>query len=107
MDIDCRSFVVDLKNKTCQCHEFQLDQFIYAHIAAAYGLHGLSVYNYVTMYYKKEEWMATYASVMHPIGTHQVGLSQNKLKITLSSPQLCLDPLIGQNRARFHQQVSS
>ena len=69
MDKDCRSFVVDLENKTCQCHGFQLNQFICAYRVVACGVCGLSIYNYISRYYKKEEWVATYAGVVHPIGT--------------------------------------
>ena len=69
MDKDCSSFVVDFENKTCQYREFQLNQFICAHEVAACGMHNLSIYNYISRYYKKEEWVATYANMMHPIGT--------------------------------------
>lgn len=69
MDTTCRIFVVDLDKKTCQCREFQLNQFICAHGVAACGTRGLSVYNFIDKFYMKEEWRAAYSGVVHAIGS--------------------------------------
>ena len=69
VDLDSRIFVVNLQDRTCHCRQFQVDQFVCAHAVAACRQRGLSVYDYVSPYYKKEKYEATYAGVVHPIGT--------------------------------------
>lgn len=68
-DLDSRLFVVNLEEKTCYCRQFQVDQFVCPHAVAACRERGLSVYDYVSPYYFKEKLKATYAGVVHPIGT--------------------------------------
>lgn len=69
VDLDSRVFVVNLEHRTCYCRQFQLDQFVCPHAVAACRERGLSVYDYVSPYYFKEKLQATYAGVVHPIGT--------------------------------------
>ncbi|VFQ78817.1 unnamed protein product [Cuscuta campestris] len=64
-----RSFVVNLRDKTCTCDNFQLDQFICVHaVAAVASRPGLSCYNFISPYYKRESLLATYSGIVHPLG---------------------------------------
>ncbi|VFQ69776.1 unnamed protein product [Cuscuta campestris] len=68
-DNDSRSFIVNLKEKTCTCCEFQLNKFVYVHAVAAIGKRpGLSCYEFISTFYKLEALVCTYAGIDHPIG---------------------------------------
>ncbi|VFQ67114.1 unnamed protein product [Cuscuta campestris] len=69
IDFHSRSYVVNLKDKTCTCCEFQLDQFVCVHAVAAIGRRpGLSCYDFISPFYKIEALVCTYAGIIHPIG---------------------------------------
>ncbi|CAH9114478.1 unnamed protein product [Cuscuta europaea] len=49
-----RSYVVNLKERTCTCREFQLDGFLCVHsVAAIRSRPGLSCYDYISEFYKQ------------------------------------------------------
>ncbi|RAL42495.1 hypothetical protein DM860_011113 [Cuscuta australis] len=57
-----RTFVVNLRDKSCTCGDFQLDHFVCVHAVAAIGSRpGLSCYNFISPYYKREALVATYS----------------------------------------------
>ena len=62
-------YIIDLLNKTCQCRELQLNQFICVYGVAAYVQRGYSVYNYNSKYYNAETLRRTYAVVVHAFGS--------------------------------------
>ena len=70
MDRERRTFVVDLLNKTCQCCEFHLNQFIYAHGVTTCAKRSYFVYNYISKYYTTETLLRIYVVVVHAISSH-------------------------------------
>lgn len=88
VDKDNTKFVVDLEAKTCQCRKFQLEQFVCAHAVAACGLRGLSVYGYVSRYYKKDELEATYVGIVHRISSPSNLATPDEIKKRVVKPPL-------------------
>ncbi|KAH6778353.1 hypothetical protein C2S52_006118 [Perilla frutescens var. hirtella] len=61
-----RTFLVDLRRRSCQCRMFELDLMPCAHAAAAIMQNGESIHDYIYLYYKTDAWRETYAgSVNH------------------------------------------
>ncbi|CAH9114538.1 unnamed protein product, partial [Cuscuta europaea] len=68
VDSRCKSFVVNLNSRSCTCGHFQLDQFVCVHAVAAIGIRPhLSCYTYISPYYTRDAWLATWSGIMHPI----------------------------------------
>ncbi|VFQ77298.1 unnamed protein product [Cuscuta campestris] len=67
-DNDSRSFIVNLKEKTCTCCEFQLDKFVCVHAVETIGKPlGLSCYKFISTFYELEALVCTYAGIVHPV----------------------------------------
>ena len=69
MDGENKMYIIDLLNKTCQCRELQLNQFICVYGVAACAKRGYFVYNYISKYYTVETLRKTYAVVVHDTGS--------------------------------------
>ncbi|CAH9129122.1 unnamed protein product [Cuscuta epithymum] len=64
-----RSFIVNLNDRTCTCHMFQLEHFVCVHAVATIGTRaGVSCYDYISYYYMRQSVLNTYSGVQHPIG---------------------------------------
>ncbi|KAH6758942.1 hypothetical protein C2S51_019177 [Perilla frutescens var. frutescens] len=61
------SWIVDLNSRTCECHEFQDDLMPCSHASTAIRNQGMSVYDFVSVYYKTENWKELYAAQVNPI----------------------------------------
>ncbi|CAH9085664.1 unnamed protein product, partial [Cuscuta epithymum] len=69
-DKKSRSYVVNLKERTCTCREFELDGFLCGHsVAAIRSRPGLSCYDYISEFYTAHRWAQTYCGIIHPIGS--------------------------------------
>ncbi|CAH9086615.1 unnamed protein product [Cuscuta europaea] len=63
-----RSYVVNLKERTCTCREFQLDGFLCVHsVATIRSRPELSFYDYISEFYTAHHWAQTYRGIIHPI----------------------------------------
>ncbi|VFQ60321.1 unnamed protein product [Cuscuta campestris] len=85
-----RSYVVNLRDKSCTCGEFQLDHFVCVHVVAAIGTRpGLSCYNFISPYYKREALVATYSDIVHPLGDKSSWDILTNVKSLLCKPPSC------------------
>ncbi|CAH9084451.1 unnamed protein product [Cuscuta europaea] len=82
------SYVVNLKERTCSCREFQLDGFLCVHaIAAIRSRPGFSCYDYISEFYTAHHWAQTYRDIIHPIGSPDGWMVPSHVKqITCSPP---------------------
>ncbi|XP_019227552.1 PREDICTED: uncharacterized protein LOC109208851 [Nicotiana attenuata] len=63
-------FIVDLKKRTCDCLEFQLDELPCPHAIAAINKRYLQKSNYCSNWYSKKTWLKTYEGHVNTVG-HQ------------------------------------
>ncbi|CAH9072039.1 unnamed protein product [Cuscuta europaea] len=83
----CRRFVVNLNSRICICGQFQLDQFVCLHDVAAIGSRPrLSCYNYISSYYTREQLLATWSGIMHPIGDPEDWVIPSDVSSTICKP---------------------
>ncbi|VFQ59359.1 unnamed protein product [Cuscuta campestris] len=85
-----RTFVVNLRDKSCTCGDFQLDHFVCVHAVAAIGSRpGLSCYNFISPYYKRESLVATYSGIVHPLGDQSTWYIPPAVKALVCKPPSC------------------
>ncbi|RAL49764.1 hypothetical protein DM860_002055 [Cuscuta australis] len=85
-----RAFVVNLRDKSCTCGDFQLDHFVCVHAVAAIGSRpGLSCYNFISPYYKRESLVATYSGIVHPLGDQSTWYIPLAVKALVCKPPSC------------------
>ncbi|RAL49939.1 hypothetical protein DM860_002230 [Cuscuta australis] len=103
-----QSFVVKLRDKSCTCGDFQLDHFVCVHALAAIGSRpGLSCYNFISPYYKREALVATYSGIVHPLGDKSTWDIPTDVKTMVCKPPSCNKcPLGGQRRGGYHPLVN-
>ncbi|XP_008235762.1 PREDICTED: uncharacterized protein LOC103334566 [Prunus mume] len=73
------SVMVDLKQRTCSCHLWQIDGFHCTHAVAAILAKKDSVYDYVECYYRTDFFLKAYESHIFPILDIGKGLGSNSL----------------------------
>ncbi|XP_075080534.1 uncharacterized protein LOC107766830 [Nicotiana tabacum] len=61
-------FIVDLKKRTCNCLEFQLDELPCPHAIAAINKRYLQKSDYCSNWYSKETWLKTYEGHVNTVG---------------------------------------
>ncbi|XP_070017936.1 uncharacterized protein [Nicotiana sylvestris] len=61
-------FIVDLKKRTCDCLEFQLDELPCPHAIAAINKRYLQKSNYCSNWYSRETWLKTYEGHVNTVG---------------------------------------
>ncbi|XP_070010287.1 uncharacterized protein [Nicotiana sylvestris] len=61
-------FIVDLKKRTCDCLEFQLDELPCPHAIAVINKRYLQKSNYFSNWYSKETWLKTYEGHVNTVG---------------------------------------
>ncbi|XP_050109579.1 uncharacterized protein LOC126588521 [Malus sylvestris] len=61
------SFTVDLDNRFCSCHEWQMKGFPCAHALVAVRKNSGYVYNYIDDYFKVSHYRSSYASHISPL----------------------------------------
>ena len=65
--------IVDIREKTCSCKVFQLDQLVCAHaIAACITVH-VDYISLCSKFYTKESLVMAYAQPVEPVGAWQIG----------------------------------
>ncbi|VFQ70075.1 unnamed protein product [Cuscuta campestris] len=85
-----RTYIVNLRDKSCICGDFQLDHFVCVHAVAAIGSRpGLSCYNFISTYYKRESLVATYSGIVHPIGNQSTWYIPPPVKALVCKPPSC------------------
>ncbi|RAL41585.1 hypothetical protein DM860_013119 [Cuscuta australis] len=68
---------------------------------------GLSCYNFISPYYKREALVATYSGIVHPIGDKSTWDIPSNVKTMVCKPPLCNKrPLGGQRRGGYHPLVN-
>ncbi|XP_060960939.1 uncharacterized protein LOC115723662 [Cannabis sativa] len=65
-----RSWVINLKEKTCSCNQFQIDELPCAHALAVIKEMNLNVYNYCSNYYTTRTWLETYSGSTYLVHNH-------------------------------------
>ncbi|CAH9114325.1 unnamed protein product, partial [Cuscuta epithymum] len=89
-DVKGRSYVVNLREGTCTCREFELDGFICVHaIAAIRSRPGLSAYDYIPEYYTTQKWFSAYEGIIHPIGSPDCWVVPHDVSQIICSPPSC------------------
>ncbi|XP_070025806.1 uncharacterized protein [Nicotiana sylvestris] len=61
-------FIVDLKKRTCDCLEFQLDELPCPHAIAAINKRYLQKFDYCSNWYSKETWLKIYEEHVNTVG---------------------------------------
>ena len=61
-------FIVDLKKRTCDCLEFQLDELPCPHAIAAINKRYLLKSDYCSNWYSRETWLKTYEGHVNTVG---------------------------------------
>ncbi|XP_019236788.1 PREDICTED: uncharacterized protein LOC109217012 [Nicotiana attenuata] len=64
-------FIVDLKKRTCDCLEFQLDELPCPHAIAAINKRYLQKFDYCSNWYSTETWLKTYEGHVNTVGDQQ------------------------------------
>ena len=59
---------VDIRNKTCSCRVFQVDQFVCAHAIAVCLYFRVDPISFCSCYYTKETLVMTYSELIIPVG---------------------------------------
>ena len=59
--------IVHLKNKTCTCNKFQLDEIPCEHALAVLRMLNQEPYSYCSSFYTKESMQATYGGTVYPV----------------------------------------
>ncbi|VFQ91583.1 unnamed protein product [Cuscuta campestris] len=103
IDFHSRSYVVNLKDKTCTSCEFQLDQFVCVHAVATIGrCPDLSCHDFISPFYKIEVLVCTYVATVHPIGNlSSWDVPQQTLSI-ISKPPPCDERPPGRPKKRLY-----
>ncbi|XP_062094046.1 uncharacterized protein LOC133800089 [Humulus lupulus] len=65
---DQNSWIVNLKNRTCTCNRFQMDEMPCGHAIAVMKEMNLDPYNYCSHYYTTKTWFETYESTIYSVG---------------------------------------
>ena len=73
-------FIVNLKDKTCSCRRFDLDQIPCRHALAVIAKKRLGAYSYCSHYYTKEELLASYEETIRPLGNPKTWSIPNEVK---------------------------
>ncbi|KAM6574976.1 hypothetical protein CsatA_023303 [Cannabis sativa] len=81
-----RSWVINLKEKTCSCNRFQLDKLPCAHALAVIKERNLNVYNYCSGYYTTGTWLETYSSSTYPVHNHTTWDVPQNIKVIIVLP---------------------
>ncbi|XP_062088805.1 uncharacterized protein LOC133795368 [Humulus lupulus] len=61
-------YIVNMEKKTCTCKRFEYDERPCSHAMAVIIKKNLNCYDYVSYYYTKEAYMATYEDSVMPLG---------------------------------------
>lgn len=64
------SMKVDLDNRFCSCHEWQINGFPCAHALVSIQQNNGCIYDYVEDYFKTSYFRSSYATLMSPILFH-------------------------------------
>ncbi|CAH9130179.1 unnamed protein product, partial [Cuscuta epithymum] len=89
-DKKSRSYVVNLKERTCTCREFELDGFLCVHsVAAIRSRPGLSCYDYISEFYTAHHWAQTYCGIIHPIGSPDGWMVPSHVSQIICKPPSC------------------
>ena len=65
--VGAESFVVDLREKVCTCRSYELTGIPCPHALSCIWASGLSVFDFISDWYKKEAYMATYSGIISPM----------------------------------------
>ncbi|KAH6760613.1 hypothetical protein C2S51_017562 [Perilla frutescens var. frutescens] len=84
------SWKVDLNSKTCECHEFQDDLIPCSYASASIRHQGMSVYDFVSIYYKTENWKELYAAQVNPLPLEEDWNVPSEVKDMIVLPPIAL-----------------
>ena len=63
-----RNRMVNLKEGTCTCNRFQMDELPCSHAVAVMKELKIDTYKYCADYYTTKSWIQTYQETVHPVG---------------------------------------
>mgnify|MGYP002531680589 CR=1 FL=1 len=69
--------VVDLRNRSCSCRQWDLTGIPCKHFCAAIGQLNGNHISYVHDYYKKEAFMRAYKAMLHPMASQNLWAKKN------------------------------
>ncbi|KAH6811536.1 hypothetical protein C2S51_025298 [Perilla frutescens var. frutescens] len=84
------SWIVDLNSRTCECREFQDDLMPCSHASAAIRNQGMSVYDFVSVYYKTENWKELYAAQVNSLPLEEDWNVPSEVKDMIVLPPIVL-----------------
>jgi len=89
-----RTYVVDLRKRTCGCRKWEMTGIPCAHAHSAITFHGHKLEDYVDHCYSIEMYKKVYAPIIYPIPsekqwilTHHSVLEPPRLRVTLGRPR--------------------
>ncbi|XP_062113657.1 uncharacterized protein LOC133824703 [Humulus lupulus] len=66
-----KSWIVNLKERTCTCNRFQKDEMPCGHALAVMKEMNIDPYDYCSHYYTTKVWLETYDATVYPVGKQQ------------------------------------
>lgn len=75
-----KSRIVNMKEKTCRCFEFNHDQLSCIHVSAASKNLHMGVYEYCSYYYTTKALKETYTATVYPLGNSSTWELPDELK---------------------------
>ncbi|KAH6796706.1 hypothetical protein C2S52_021260 [Perilla frutescens var. hirtella] len=88
------SWIIDLNSRTCECCEFQDDLMPCSYASAAIRNQGMSVYDFVSVYYKTENWKELYVAQVNPIPLEEDWNVPSEVKDMIMLPSIVLQHLV-------------
>ncbi|XP_070008505.1 uncharacterized protein [Nicotiana sylvestris] len=109
MDLACKiegiKFIVDLKKRTCDCLEFQLDELPCPHAIAAINKRYLQKSDYCSNLYSKKTWLKTYEGYVNTMGDQKLWDIPQNVQFEITKPP-DLEILQGRRQKKRHIPVT-
>ncbi|XP_062114260.1 uncharacterized protein LOC133825316 [Humulus lupulus] len=81
-----KSWIVNLKDQTCTCNRFQMDEMPCGHALAMMKEMHLDPYIYCSDYYTTKTWRQTYEATVYPVGNQRTWDVPNYVKEIIVLP---------------------
>ncbi|XP_062100209.1 uncharacterized protein LOC133806090 [Humulus lupulus] len=81
-----KSWIVNLKDQTCTCNKFQMDEMPCGHALSMMKEIHLDPYVYCSDYYTTKTWLQTYEAIVYPVGNQRTWDVPNYIKEIIILP---------------------
>ncbi|XP_062114381.1 uncharacterized protein LOC133825463 [Humulus lupulus] len=81
-----KSWIVNLKDQTCTCNRFQMDEMPCGHALAVLKEMHLDPYVYYSDYYTTKTWLQVYEATVYPVGNQRTWDVPNYVKEIIVLP---------------------